>query len=62
MTRDIGGEHRFELGQEVKWQGVPATVVALTIEPSATIELTTGSRLTVGQSALQATGDSGGDE
>jgi hypothetical protein len=49
---DRGGVHRFAISDEVSWQGQPATVIALTVEPSATIEFQRGDRLTVGQSTL----------
>jgi hypothetical protein len=62
MTRDVGGEHRFEIGQEVHGKFGFARVIALTVEPSATIEFSNGSRLTVGQSALEAVDYPGGTE
>jgi hypothetical protein len=54
MTRDVGGEHRFELGQRVKWQGIPGVVISLTVEPSVCIEFDGGDRLDVGQSVVEA--------
>lgn len=50
-----GGTHNFNLGEQVYWPGAGATakVIALTVEPSVTIEFDTGARITVGQSALR---------
>lgn len=52
MIRDVGGEHRFEIGQEVLWQGSRGKVISLTVEPSVSIEFPSGRRLTVGQSVV----------
>ena len=53
-ARAVGGSHRFDLGDEVYWGGTRAKVIALTVEPSVTIEFDGGSRLTVGQSVLRS--------
>jgi hypothetical protein len=50
---DVGGVHRFDIHDDVSWQGQQAKVIALTVEPSVTIEFPEGRRLTVGQSALR---------
>lgn len=52
---DVGGVHTFALGEEVYWpaSGARAKVIALTVEPSVTIEFDTGARITVGQSTLR---------
>lgn len=47
-----GGTHRFMVLDTVAWQGEIGRVIALTIEPSVTVEFESGRRLTVGQSTL----------
>ena len=50
---DVGGTHRFSLGEDVYWGGMTGKVIALTVEPSVTLEFDGGGRLTVGQSTLR---------
>lgn len=52
-----GGHHRFNLGDTVSWHGTQGRVIALTVEPSVTIESASGGRLTVGQSTLKLVTD-----
>jgi len=56
LNYDVGGPHRFDIGQEVVWPlggGAVGKVIALTAEPSVTVEFADGHRLTVGQSVLR---------
>jgi preprotein translocase subunit YajC len=55
LNYDVGGTHRFDIGQRVRWVGgggLTGRIIALTAEPSVTIEFDHGARLTVGQSVV----------